>query len=99
MGENHFAKNTVAIYALLADICGVAYYILLLIIQKCNPGNKALLDVLQKQSKKGMISCVLYTLAIPAAYLHTALAGGLIIIVAIMWLIPDRNIERAVKNN
>ena len=99
MGENDFAKNTVAVYALLADICGVAYYILLLIIQKCNPGNKALLDVLQKQSKKGMISCILYTLAIPAAYLHTALAGGLIIIVAIMWLIPDRNIERAVKNN
>jgi uncharacterized membrane protein len=99
MGENDFAKNTVAVYALLADLCGVAYYILLLIIQKCNPGNKALLEVLQKQSKKGMISCVLYTLAIPAAYLHTAFAGGLIIIVAIMWLIPDRNIEKAVKNN
>src|SRR6188474_3955619 len=33
MGENHFAKNTVAVYALLCDICGIAYYILLMIIK------------------------------------------------------------------
>jgi uncharacterized membrane protein len=97
MGENNFERNTIILYALLADLCGVAYYILLLNIKKCNPANPALLDVIQKQSKKGMLSCICYTLAIPAAFLHTGISGALIILVAIMWLIPDRNIERVVK--
>ncbi len=99
MGENHFEEKTVMVYALLANLCGVSYYILLLVIKKCNPGNEALQDVLHKQTKKGLFSCVLYTLAIPAALLHTAIAGVLILLVAIMWLIPDRNIEKVVKES
>ena len=99
MGENHFEEKTVMVYALLANLCGVSYYILLLVIKKCNPGNDALQDVLHKQTKKGLFSCVLYTLAIPAALLHTAIAGVLILLVAIMWLIPDRNIEKVVKES
>jgi uncharacterized membrane protein len=98
MGENHFERNTVILYALLADLCGVAYYVLLMNIKKCNPSNATLLDVIKKQSKKGMLSCICYTLAIPAAFLHTGISGALIILVAIMWLIPDRNIERVVKD-
>lgn len=97
MGETHFDKITVAAYALLADLCGIAYFIFLIVLKKCNPGNKALLDILNKQSKKGTISCILYTLAIPAAFLHPAISGAIIVVVAIMWLMPDRNIERAVK--
>ena len=99
MGENHFAENTVATYALLADLCGVSYFILLLVIKKCNPGNSALQEVLHKQSKKGMLSCILYTLAIPVAFFNTAAAGVLIISVAVMWLVPDRNIEKVVGEN
>src|SRR6187397_2615786 len=64
MGENDFARNTIILYALLADLCGVAYYILLTVIKKCNPGNELLIEVLKKQSRKGMISCILYTGAI-----------------------------------
>lgn len=97
MGENHFKQNTVALYALVADMCGIAYYILLMVIKKCNPGNERLLELLEKQSKKGMISLVLYTTAIGTAFIHSAIAGALIILVAIMWLIPDRNIERSLK--
>jgi len=96
MGENHFEETTVALYALVANLCGVAYYILLVNIKKCNPGNTAMLYVLQKQTRKGIISCLFYTAAIPVAFLHTAVAGALIIIVAVMWLIPDRNIERSI---
>ena len=97
MGENHFEKKTVAVYALLANLCGVAYYILLMVMKACNRDNEALLELLRKQSKKGSISCIIYTIAMIAA-LYNALAGGiLIILVAIMWLIPDRNIERASK--
>ena len=98
MGENHFAKNTVVTYALLSDICGIAYYILLVVIKNCNQGNEALLEVLKKQSRKGTLSCMIYTIAIPVSF-YNALAGGiLIILVGIMWLIPDRNIERSLKD-
>ena len=97
MGENHFAKNTVAVYALLSDICGVAYYILLMVIRDCNRDNAALLEVLIKQSRKGTLSCMIYTVAIPLSFFNALLGGLLIILVGIMWLIPDRNIERSLK--
>ena len=97
MGENHFANNTVAVYALLADLCGIAYYILLIVIKDCNRDNTALLEVLKKQSRKGALSCIFYTAAIGASFISTKLAGILIILVGIMWLIPDRNIERSLK--
>ena len=99
MGENHFEKKTVAVYALLADLCGIAYYILLTVMKNCNPGNTALLDVLKKQSRKGMLSCIFYTLAIPIAFINTAISGAMIIFVAIMWLIPDKNIEKTMKES
>ena len=97
MGENHFAKNTVAVYALLSDICGIAYYILLLEIKACNRDNTALLEVLRKQSRKGMLSNILYTAAIGLSYISGWLGGVLILLVGIMWLMPDRNIERSLK--
>ena len=97
MGENHFEEKTVALYALVANLCGVAYYILLMIIKNYNPDNQKLLELLRRQTKKGMISVVLYTAAIGTAFIHEAIAGTLIISVAIMWLIPDRNIERSLK--
>jgi uncharacterized membrane protein len=97
MGENHFAKNTVATYALLSDICGVAYYILLMVIKDCNRDNTALLEVLRKQSRKGTLSCIIYTVAFGVAFYNAAIAGALIILVGLMWLIPDRNIERSLK--
>src|SRR4026208_2509639 len=97
MGENHFEKNTIAAYALLADICGIAYYILLMVIKDCNRNNAALLEVLSKQSRKGTLSCIIYTAAIGLSLVNALLGGILIILVGIMWLIPDRNIERSLK--
>jgi uncharacterized membrane protein len=97
MGENHFERNTIILYAVLADLCGIAYFIMLTNIRNCNPGNMALLQVIKGQTRKGINSCLAYTAAIGTAFIHTGISGGLIILVAIMWLIPDRNIERSVK--
>jgi uncharacterized membrane protein len=99
MGENHFDKLTVAVYALLSDLCGLAYYFLMLAIRKGNQHNTVMMEVLQKQTRKGLLSFIPYTLAIPAAYIHVGISGILVIIVALVWLIPDRNIEKAVKEN
>ncbi|MFN8291152.1 MAG: TMEM175 family protein [Chitinophagaceae bacterium] len=97
MGETNFARNPVIVYTLLADLCGIAYYILLTVIRKCNPGNHSLLEVLHKQTRKGMLSNLFNTLAIAGAFYHPAIGGGFLLLVFLMWLIPDRNIERASK--
>jgi uncharacterized membrane protein len=97
MGENHFETISVAVYAGLQALCGIAYYILLRIIVISHPHNTRLLEPLEKQSKKGMISLLLYSLAIPAAFIHTTISAILFFMVTVMWLIPDRNIERALK--
>jgi uncharacterized membrane protein len=99
MGENHFDKITVVAYALLSDLCGLAYYFLLLAIKKGNQHNMVLMEVLEKQTRKGLLSFIPYTLAIPAAYIHVGISGILIVIVALVWLIPDKNIEKAIKEN
>jgi uncharacterized membrane protein len=99
MGENQFERNTVITYAVLADLCGIAYFILLVSIKKANSGNKELLKVLHAQSKKGILSNILNTLAIPAAFIHPALSGAFIITVYMLWLIPDRNIEKAISTD
>jgi len=97
MGENHFEKITVAAYALAADLCGIAYYILLMVIKNCNQGNATLLHLIKRQSKKGALSCIAYTLAIPAAFINPVISGALIILVAFFWLIPDKEIEKTIK--
>ncbi|HMK26626.1 MAG TPA: TMEM175 family protein [Chitinophagaceae bacterium] len=99
MGENHFDKLTVAAYALLSDLCGLAYYFLMLAIRKGNQHNTVMMEVLQKQTRKGLLSFIPYTLAIPAAYIDVRISGILVIIVALVWIIPDKNIEKAVKEN
>jgi hypothetical protein len=72
---------------------------LLTVIKKCNPGNEALLKVLHKQTRKGLISNIFNTLAVIGAFFHPAFGGGFLLFVFMMWLIPDRNIERAVKES
>lgn len=99
MGENHFEQNTVIMYATLASLNGVAYYILLAVIKKYNPGNEALHKVLQKQTKKGIISNVFNILAIPAALIHPAISGLFLLFIFFLWLVPDRNIEKIVHKD
>lgn len=97
MGENNFNKTTVSAYAIIMVMCGLAYFILLAVIEKSHPKNTALLEPLKKQSRKGVISVISYALAIPAAYLHPLISGFLFVFVAIIWWIPDRNIELSIR--
>jgi uncharacterized membrane protein len=99
MGDTSFKPVTIGVYALLLDLCGVAYFILLRTIEKSHPHNTALLEPLRKQRYKGLRSVVAYTLAIPAAFIHPLISGALFVLVAIMWWTPDRNIERTISNH
>ena len=97
MGENYFEPPTVAVYALLMNLCGVSYTILQHIIVKCHVLDEAMQGAMIKQKRKGIISIAVYTMAIPAAFLHPAISGTLFVLVALMWLVPDKNIERVLN--
>ena len=102
MGENHFEKYTVTCYAVLALLCGIAYSILQVTIEKSYANNSELKRIIKHQKYKGIISVIAYTLAIPLAlYVNPLLSGMIFFFVSVMWLIPDKNIERAfnIKNN
>ncbi len=97
MGENHFEKNTIIAYAVLLLLCGLAFTILQFAVEKTIPHNEQLATAFARLRMKGFFSVVCYVSAIPVAYLNTTISGILFLTVSIMWLIPDKNIERALK--
>ncbi|MFI5131938.1 MAG: TMEM175 family protein [Chitinophagales bacterium] len=96
-GENHFGTVSVAVYAGLQAMCGIAYYILLRMIVASQSLRPGLQETLEKQTRRGTTSLIIYLVAIPSAFIHPAISAGLFVLVAIIWLIPDRNIEKALK--
>jgi uncharacterized membrane protein len=92
MGENHFAPVPTALYGVVLMMAGVAYYILERIIIR-SQGVQSKLEAAVGGDAKGKISVVLYAIAIPLAFVHQLLADALYVLVALMWLIPDRRIE------
>src|SRR6185436_9997405 len=97
MGENHFDKLPVAAYAVVLFLCSVAYYILHQTIMTHHTHSTSLIEALKKQKKKGLISSFMYVLAILLAFYLPLISAFLIVAVAIMWIIPDQNIEKALK--
>lgn len=97
MGENHFAANTVMLYAVILLLSGVSFVILGVVVERCNPHPPEVLEAFSRGRAKGIISIVCYAAAIPLAMVNTGICAALFIIVSVMWLIPDKNIERALK--
>ena len=94
MGENHFAPLPTAIYGVVLLLCAISYTILQTTIVKHDKHENDLLAEAIGGDLKGKISMVCYIAAIPLAFVHQAIAGALYAIVALIWLIPDRRIEK-----
>jgi uncharacterized membrane protein len=75
-------------------VLAIAYWVLQRTIMAAQ-GRGSLLAVAVGGDLKGKLSPVLYAVAIPSAFVHPAIAGALYVVVALLWLIPDRRIERA----
>jgi len=92
MGENHFAPLPTAVYGAVLLLAAIAYYILqqLIIAQQ---GSNSKLKAAVGKDIKGKISPLVYLVAIPLAFVHQWISDGLYVLVALMWLIPDRRIE------
>ena len=93
MGENHFAPVPTALYGFVLLMAAIAYWILLNTILRAE-GPGSLLRRAVGSDVKGKVSPLLYLVAIPAAFVHPAISGALYVAVTLIWLIPDRRIER-----
>jgi len=93
MGENHLAPMPTAVYGFVLLMAAIAYFILQrAIIAQQGPGS--LLAAAIGKDWKGKLSPVLYLAAVPLAFVNPWVSDGLFIFVALMWLVPDRRIER-----
>ena len=95
MGENHFAPAPTALYGLVLLAAAVAYLVLQRAIIAAN-GDSPLQRAVGRDFK-GRVSAVLYAIAIPSAFFNRWVAGALYALVAMLWLLPDRRIERALE--
>jgi uncharacterized membrane protein len=94
MGENHFAAWPVAAYGVVLLCAAVAYYVLTRVLISYHGSDSALAKALGKDFK-GKVSVVFNAAAIPLSFVNPWLACALYVLVAVMWLIPDRRIEQA----
>jgi uncharacterized membrane protein len=95
MGEHEFAEWPVAVYGVVMLMAGCAYYILTRAIIRRH-GPESTLGAAVGADEKGVISLVMYAMAIGVAFVNRWVALALYVAVAVMWLIPDRRIERAI---
>jgi len=96
MGENDFAELPTAAYGAVLFMAGVAYYILKTTIIAAQGDDNPLAEALGRDLK-GKISPVIYAIAIPLAFLNPWIAVALYVLVALMWLVPDRRIESRIN--
>ena len=97
MGENGFAPMPMALYGTVLLFAGFAYWLLQNIILH-NHGPESVLHKAVGGDVKGKISLVLYLISIPLAFVNQWISVAIFIAVALMWLIPDRRIEKAMKD-
>ena len=95
-GENHFAPFPMMLYGIILLMNGVAYFILQQLILK-QDGNSLLSKALGNDIK-GKSSPILYSIAVLFASFYPIVSGGIYIFVALMWLVPDKRIERIFDN-
>jgi uncharacterized membrane protein len=96
MGENHFATWPVALYGINLLLCAVAYTILTFAIIGAHGKDSDIANAIGSDTK-GKISVGAYVVSIPLAFYYPWLSGALIVLVAMMWFIPDRRIENVLK--
>jgi uncharacterized membrane protein len=96
VGENHFAPTPTACYGVVLLMAAISYWILQHAIL-CANGRDSLLAKAVGRDLKGNISPVIYAVAILSTLASPWIAQGLYVLVALIWLVPDRRIEKALE--
>lgn len=95
MGENHFAPAPMALYGFVLFMNAIAYSILSKFLIK-HHGADSLLAKAMGNGFKGKVSVACYIIAIPCAFISVWISGGLFVLVALLWLMPDKRIENII---
>ncbi|MGA7161727.1 MAG: TMEM175 family protein [Bacteroidota bacterium] len=95
MGETQFASGPVALYGVLLLFSAIAYFILVRALLAIH-GKDSVLAIALGKDFKGKISVVIYLAAIALSFVNSGIAGAMYVFVAIMWLVPDRRIEKKI---
>ncbi len=98
MGENHFAPLPTAIYGVVLLMAAISYTILQNKLVKHTDDENKLLAEAVGSDIKGKISLLCYAIAIPMAFVQQNISHGLYVLVALIWLVPDRRIEKVMHN-
>ncbi len=98
IGQNNFSDWPVALYGVILFMCAIAWEILRRTLLQHHDPNSALAKALGgRRNRKEWVSLILYAIAIGLAFVSSWVACGLYAVVAAIWLIPDRRIEREIK--
>jgi len=97
-GENHFAPLPMMLYGIVLFMDGFAYFLLQIQIIKMH-GKDSPLSIAIGNGFKEKTSVILYAIAILFANYYPIVSGGVYIFVALMWLVPDKRIERIFNEN
>jgi len=98
MGENHFAAMPVAVYGVVLVFAAIAYFILTRALLRIHTPDSTLAIALGRDFK-GKISIMIYLAAISLTFVRPWLGAALYVLVEIVWLVPDRRIEKRVTAN
>lgn len=91
--ESHFASWPVAAYGTVLLLAGCAYWILTRALVAHHGKDSALARAVGRD-RKGVISVILYAIGVPLAFLEPRLSCAIYVLVALIWLVPDRRIEK-----
>ncbi|CAM4295685.1 TMEM175 family protein [Flavobacterium terrigena] len=97
IGEHHFASFPMMLYGIVLLMNGIAFNILQYVIIQSHGKNSDLAKAVGKDFK-GKLSVILYIIAVIFTKFYVEISGAIYILVALLWLIPDKRIERTINN-
>lgn len=95
MGKNHFESTPTALYGCILFLAAVAFKILVYYVVKIE-GTDSKIGIIYKKDKRVNISIIMYLAGVSLSYVHTLIAICIYFFVAILWIIPDRRIEKSI---
>ena len=98
MGENHFSTWTVAAYGFVSLMAGMAYYLLAHCLIQVH-GRESTIGIALGRDRKGIISVIIYALGVGISFVHPWLGLASYVLVACIWFIPDRRIEKKMMHD
>jgi len=99
MQDEHFAKIPTAAYGTVLLLSGIAFTLLRNALLAASGPDSPLARAVRNDDRKAIVSVTLYAAAIPLAWVHPAVSLTLIVIVAVMWLVPSRRIEKVLERD